>query len=133
MERYKYFNSSLFKLGDCLVNCSFFDQFYPGCFISFIVRKKSEVEKSLNMYTFPLIFFWRHNFWVSWWNIKYLGSLKSDSNLQKNICFICFNESPLEMVKNAFYFILKALFVLKVFKFLSWLFGQVEKTAWLEI
>ena len=29
-------------------------------------------------------------------------------------------ESPLEMVKNAFYFILKALFVLKMFKFLSW-------------
>ena len=34
---------------------------------------------------------------------------------------------PFEMVKNAFYFILKALFVLKVFKFLSWVFGHVEK------
>ena len=30
------------------------------------------------------------------------------------------------------YFILKALFVLKIFNFLSWLFGHVEKTAWLE-
>ena len=36
-----------------------------------------------------------------------------------SICFICFYESPLKMVKNAFYFILKALFVLKIFKFLS--------------
>ena len=36
------------------------------------------------------------------------------------------------MVKNAFYFIIKALFVLKIFKFLSWLFRHVEKTAWLE-
>ena len=27
-------------------------------------------------------------------------------------------ESPLKMMKNAFYFILKALFVLKIFKFL---------------
>ena len=32
------------------------------------------------------------------------------------------------MIKNAFYFIFKALFVLEIFKFLSWLFGHVEKT-----
>ena len=30
------------------------------------------------------------------------------------------------MMKNAFYFILKALFVLKIFKCFSWLFGHVE-------
>ena len=30
------------------------------------------------------------------------------------------------------FLILKALFVLKMFKFLSWVFGHVEKTAWLE-
>ena len=30
-----------------------------------------------------------------------------------------FIESPLKMMKNAFYFILKAIFVLKIFKFLS--------------
>ena len=35
------------------------------------------------------------------------------------------------MMKNALYFIVKALFVLKIFKFLPWLFGHVE-TAWLE-
>ena len=35
-------------------------------------------------------------------------------------------------MENAFYFILKALFVLKMFKFLSWFFGHVEKTAGLE-
>ena len=34
--------------------------------------------------------------------------------------------------ENAFYFTLKALFVLKIFKFLSWLFGHVEKMARLE-
>ena len=32
-------------------------------------------------------------------------------------------------IKNAFYFILKVLFVLKVFELLSWLFGRVEKKA----
>ena len=38
-------------------------------------------------------------------------------------------ESPLKKIKNAFYFILKALFVLKIFKFLLQLFGYVEKTT----
>ena len=46
-------------------------------------------------------------------------SLKSDSHLPK-IFFICHNESPLKIMKNAFYFILKPLFVLKIFKFLPW-------------
>ena len=42
------------------------------------------------------------------------------------------NEIPLKLMKNAIYFTLKALSVLKIFKFLSWLFGHVEKTARLE-
>ena len=50
-------------------------------------------------------------------------------SLFKNILFICFNESPLKMMKNAFYFILKALFILKIFKFLSGHFGHVVKMA----
>ena len=33
------------------------------------------------------------------------------------------------MIKNAFYFILKILCVLDIFKFWSWVFGNVEKTA----
>ena len=32
--------------------------------------------------------------------------------------FFCFNERPLKMMKNAFYFKLQTLFVLKIFKFL---------------
>ena len=32
-------------------------------------------------------------------------------------------------MKNAFSFILKAIFVLKIFKFLFWLFGYAEKTG----
>ena len=35
-------------------------------------------------------------------------------------------------MKNAFYFMLKALFVLKVFEFLSGLFLSCQKTAWWE-
>ena len=37
----------------------------------------------------------------------------------KKVYFIYFNESPLKMMKNAFYFMLKALFVLKILKHLS--------------
>ena len=44
------------------------------------------------------------------------GTLKSDSHLPKNL-FISFNENPLKITKNAFYLILKSLFVLKIFKF----------------
>ena len=49
-------------------------------------------------------------------------------SLQKK-SVICLIESPLKMIKNVFYFILKALFLLKIFKFLSRLFGHVEKTT----
>ena len=35
-------------------------------------------------------------------------------------------------MKNAFYFTLKALFILKVLKFLSSLFSHAEKMTWLE-
>ena len=35
-------------------------------------------------------------------------------------------------MKIAFYFILKAAFILKIFKFLFWFFGHIGKTALLE-
>ena len=45
--------------------------------------------------------------------------LKVGLSSSKKICFICFNDSPSKMTKNVFYFILKAVFVLKIFKFIS--------------
>ena len=47
----------------------------------------------------------------------------------KTNCVICLIESLSKMMKNAFYFILKALLALKIFKFSSWLFGHVDKIA----
>ena len=44
--------------------------------------------------------------------------LKSDSHIPKRNV-ICFIEGSLKMMKNAFYFNLKALFLLKTFSFLS--------------
>ena len=54
------------------------------------------------------------------------------SHLPRKFSFIYVNDSPSEMMKNAFYFIIKALFVLKIYTFLSLPFGHVEKTAGLE-
>ena len=52
------------------------------------------------------------------WNVK--GAL---SSLRQFLV----TESPLKTMKNAFYWVLKALLVLKIFKFLSWIFSHVEK------
>ena len=52
--------------------------------------------------------------------------LKSESHLPKK--FFCFNRIPLKMMKDAFYFILYAFFILKVFIFFK-LFGHVGKVA----
>ena len=43
--------------------------------------------------------------------------LKVGLSPSKKICFVYFNESPLKVMKNAFCLILKALFILKIFKF----------------
>ena len=64
--------------------------------------------------------------------VLFTSDLKLDFHLLKNY-FICFNDSSLQMMKNAFCFILKGLFDLKILKLLSWLFAHVGKTAWLEI
>ena len=63
--------------------------------------------------------------------VTVLICLKLSSQLPKYV-FICFNESPLKMMRYAFYFTLKAPFVPKIFKASSWLFGHVEKIVWLE-
>ena len=51
----------------------------------------------------------------------------------KKVGFICLNESPLKMMKNAFYFIVKDLFVLRIFKyfmtFLSCRKGLIRKST----
>ena len=62
-------------------------------------------------------------------NAKNTKNTESLTLTLQKICFICFDESPLKMMKNAFYFILTALFFLKIFKLLFGLFGHVEKTA----
>ena len=52
-------------------------------------------------------------------NLKIIFKSKSGSQLPKKIYIIYFNGKPFKMMKNAFYFILKALFLLEISKFLS--------------
>ena len=54
-------------------------------------------------------------------------SLKLNSHLPKKSLLYLLQWKPFKNYGIFFYFVLKALFVLKVLKFLSWLFGQVEK------
>ena len=53
-------------------------------------------------------------------NFNYLRmkrAFKVGLSAAKKICFTYFSESTLKIMKNVFCFILKALFVLKIFKF----------------
>ena len=59
----------------------------------------------------------------------YHQNVKVGLEPSKKICVICFIESLSQMMKNAFYFNLKALFVLKIFKLLSCVFGHAGKTV----
>ena len=65
---------------------------------------------------------------VNEWKWNQSKALKSD----KKLCYL-FDRKPFEVIKNAFCFILKARFILKIFKFLPRLFGHVGIAAWLEI
>ena len=63
---------------------------------------------------------------------KFTGNhsfLKFELSPFKKALFICFNDSPSKVMKNASYFTIKAFLVLKIFKFFSWLFRHAEKTA----
>ena len=84
--------------------CFFFHQKYSFCcqdihffksfsFLSSVLRFRIEFGNGKS---------WRHK----------MPCLKSDYHLPKKICFICFNERPLKMMKNAFDFIVKTFFVL---------------------
>ena len=57
----------------------------------------------------------------------YNNLFKVRLSLSKKDCVICFNENPLKVMKNAFYFILEPLFVHEIFKFMPLLFGHVGK------
>ena len=53
--------------------------------------------------------------------------LKVGLSPSKKVVFVCLDESPLNVMKNMFYFALKALLFFEIFTFFYWSFGCVEK------
>ena len=85
-------------------------------------KKKKKMRKRVR--TWPIMTYERHhqqlpNETSNVQEFLYTQSLKVGLSPSKKVCVIYFNESPLKMMNNAFYFILRALSVLKIFKFLS--------------
>ena len=96
----------LFEFGLSLTVCSYH--------VTYTFQSESTLYSSLNVYELSGCGFES--------TCRHLNFGLSPSKILK-ICFICSIEIPLNTMKNPFDFILKALFVLKTFKFLSWLFG----------
>ena len=55
--------------------------------------------------------------------------IKVELSPSTKYCVICFIKNPLKMLKKAFYLILNAPFILKIFKFLSSLFMSFKKNG----
>ena len=75
----------------------------------------------------------QENMWKNLFSNK-VADFRSISSIMKvglspsgKNCVICFIESPLKIMKNAFYFILKALFILKIFKVFVMTFWSCSK------
>ena len=94
-----------------------------ACWINFKISNRG---KKNTLIIFLLCHYCWSLLWCSYWK-----SLKPSSHLPKKLFYLFkwkpLNVKALKMMKNAFCFILKALLVLKIFKFLFWLFGHIKK------
>ena len=82
-----------------------------------------EIEHKLNSTTEILQLVWKHS---NMWIIDLHTCIVLQGPVSGMRQFLT-TESPLKMMKNAFYFILKTFFALEIFSYLSWLFGYLEK------
>ena len=81
------------------------------------------------VYTLPLLTCFREDSFIYLQNglSIYIYLYIARPSPSKRFIFIYFNGSPLKVTTNDFYFMIKTIFVLEIFAFLSWLFGYVEK------
>ena len=89
-------------------------------FQNFLLRLKDDKYKSVS--GFAITWILRRKFFLN----KKVNFKAGPSPSKEKIIY--FNNSPSKMIKIAFYFILKAIFALKIFKCLSWLFGHVKNS-----
>ena len=129
----------LFRLHEDFIAPSLWNNYFWLWDDSFAGKKDSEVV--IKSTSFVKIFWWfnEHLFFGCFdVCIYYIDSvtsltfyLKSGSYLPKKlVLFVWLKALLIEMMKILILLILKALFVLKIFKFLPLLFGHVRKTAW---
>ena len=88
------------------------------------INSKTSNRQNYHTQTFLCHYCWSF-LWCTYWK-----SLKSGSHLPNY--FIWFNESPLKVMVNAFYFTLKTPLVLKIFNFFLLTFWLCKKSTWLE-
>ena len=89
-----------------------------GWYLSHIVLSSKSGGKGLGIQLFTKVFLWKYFF----------GLLSS----KKNLCYLL-DWKPFKNDEKCFFFILKTLFVPKIFMFLPWLFGHVGKMTWLTV
>ena len=91
------------------------------------------------MFLWKISMFWIHVFnWKTWWvlfwyflsQMSLVRFFKVGTSPSKKKIIYLLQWKPFKMMKRAFYVILKAPFVLKIFNFLSRCFGHAEKMAW---
>ena len=98
-------------------NC-FLQVVSAGFLMHYYSSKVNLASQALTYFDSVLWSFWFHEM-----RYNSLFHLKAHSQVRQFLAI----ESPLKMMNNAFYFTSEALFVLKIFKFLSWPFGRVTK------
>ena len=120
--------SNLFQEGQCEMN-----KYRSIIKISGTIARCNYVFIQILTFRFGTILDCVLSLMVSWmcpvWSEFILCPYSRTLTFHKKLVLI---ESPLKMMINAFNLILKTLFVLKIFRFLSRLFGHVGKTAGLE-
>ena len=97
---------------------------YTNLGLSYYSKYFDKPFKNCQFIRFYLLFFLRKSYKYLMIILHNLTNFKGTSSGLRQ--FLA-TESPLKRMKNAFYFTLKPLFVFKIFRFLSWLFGHVEK------
>ena len=112
---------------------------YGGAFVDSIYvpiwKKKQTLDTSLVYYQNVVYFAWkrlkisRKQIPENHYTVVH-AEVRADLKSEK--LFYLLQWKSFKNDEKCFYLILKGLFVLKISKSLSWLFGYVEKTAWLE-
>ena len=119
----------IFEIWFLAVQSNFFTQQIMEILASFLAIKqvfvKTEVFEWRECFFMHFVYNIFHNFYLS--SFLFFPNIYLFKGGLSGLTQFFATESSLKMMRNAFYFTSKAIFVLKIFTFLSWLFGHVWK------